>query len=62
MRGIAERASADTKTTRRQRERRRCLDAVATERRPVASAVEPARTIGPLPADRRLFKNVEEWT
>jgi putative transposase len=62
MRGIAERASADTKTTRRQRERRRCLDAVATERRPVASAVEPARTIGPLPADQRLFKNVEEWT
>jgi putative transposase len=62
MRGIAERASADTKTTRRQRERRRCLDAVATERRPVASAAEPARTIGPLPADQRLFKNVEEWT
>jgi putative transposase len=62
MRGIAERASADTKTKRRQRERRRCLDAVATERRPVASAVEPARTIGPLPADQRLFKNVEEWT
>jgi putative transposase len=62
MRGIAERAGADTKTTRRQRERRRCLDAVATERRPVASAAEPARTIGPLPADQRLFKNVEEWT
>ena len=62
MRGIAERASADTKTTRRQRERRRCLDAVATERRPVTSAAEPARTIGPLPADQRLFKNVEEWT
>ena len=62
MRGIAERASAETKTARRQRERRLRLDGVVTERRPAASAVESAPTIEPLPADQRLFKNVEEWT
>lgn len=62
MRGIAERASAETKTARRQRERRLRLDGVVTERRPATSAVESAPTIEPLPADQRLFKNVEEWT
>jgi putative transposase len=62
MRGIAKRASAETKTARRQRERRRRLDTVVTERRPAASAIEPVPTIEPLPADQRLFKNVEEWT
>lgn len=62
MRDIAERASAETKTARRQRERRLRLDGVVTERRPAASAVEAAPTIEPLPADQRLFKNVEEWT
>jgi len=62
MRGIAERASAETKTARRQRERRLRHDGVVTERRPAASAVESAPTIEPLPADQRLFKNVEEWT
>ncbi len=62
MRGIAERASAESKTARRQRERRLRLDGVVAERRPVASAVEPAAPIEPLPADQRLFKNVEEWT
>jgi putative transposase len=62
MRGIAERASAETKTARRQRERRLRLDGVVTERRPAASAVESTPTIEPLPADQRLFKNVEEWT
>jgi putative transposase len=62
MRGIAERASAETKTARRQRERRLRLDAVVTERRPAAIAAESAPTIEPLPADQRLFKNVEEWT
>jgi putative transposase len=62
MRGIAERASAETKTARRQRERRRRLDTVVTERRPAASAIDPVPTIEPLPADQRLFKNVEEWT
>jgi putative transposase len=62
MRGIAERASAETKTARRQRERRLRLDGVVTERRPAAIAAESAPTIEPLPADQRLFKNVEEWT
>ncbi len=62
MRGIAERASAESKTARRQRERRLRLDGVVRERRPVASAVEPAAPIEPLPTDQRLFKNVEEWT
>ena len=61
MRGIAERASAESKVARRQRERRRRLDSLA-ERRPVAAAAEPAPLIEPLPADQRLFKNVEEWT
>ncbi|MET4358712.1 putative transposase [Bradyrhizobium sp. RT9b] len=62
MRGIAERAGAETKTARRQRERRLRLDGVVTERRPAAIAAESAPTIEPLPADQRLFKNVEEWT
>jgi putative transposase len=62
MRGIAERANAETKTARRQRERRLRLDGVVTERRPAAIAAESAPTIEPLPADQRLFKNVEEWT
>ena len=62
MRGIAQRASAETKTARRQRERRLRLDGVVTERRPAAIAAESAPTIEPLPADQRLFKNVEEWT
>ena len=62
MRGIAERASAETKTARRQRERRLRLDGVVTERRPAAIAAESAPTIEPLPTDQRLFKNVEEWT
>jgi putative transposase len=62
MRGIAERASAETKTARRQRERRLRLDGVVTERRPAAITAESAPTIEPLPTDQRLFKNVEEWT
>lgn len=62
MRGIADRASAATKTARRQRERRHRLDAVAIERRPAGGMTEPAQPIEPLPPDQRLFKNVEEWT
>lgn len=62
MRGIADRASAATKTARRQQERRRRLDAVATERQPIGTATEQAAPVGPLPPDQRLFKNVEEWT
>jgi putative transposase len=61
MRGIAERASAQSKLARRQRERRLCLDGVAAERHPVAALPKPAPRIQPLPADQRLFKNVEEW-
>jgi putative transposase len=62
MRGIAESASAKSKKARRQRERQQRLEVVVAERRPVAAAAEPAPLIEPLPADQRLFKNVEEWT
>lgn len=62
MRSIAERASVESKVARRQRERRLRLDGVVAERRPVATLPEPAPQIEPLPADQRLFKNVEEWT
>lgn len=62
MRGIAERASVESKVARRQRERRLRLDGVAAERGPIATPLEPAPQIDPLPADQRLFKNVEEWT
>jgi putative transposase len=60
MRGIAERASAESKVARRQRERRLRLDRV-TAKRPAAVTTQPTPLIEPLPADQRLFKNVEEW-
>ena len=62
MRGIAERASVASKVARRQREQHLRLDGLAAERRPVGALPEPAPRIEPLPADQRLFKNVEEWT
>ncbi len=62
MRGIAARAVVETKTMRRQRERR--LQAAkaagaklaAIETRPNSPAFEP------LPENERLFTNVEEWS
>jgi putative transposase len=62
MRGITERASVESKVARRQRERRLRLAGVVAERHPVAAPPEPVPQIEPLPADQRLFKNVEEWT
>jgi putative transposase len=62
MRGIAEQAITETKTLRRQRERRlHAAKAVAlkpaapTPTKPNPSAFEP------LPENERLFTNVEEW-
>jgi putative transposase len=62
MRGIAAQAIAETKTMRRQRERRlqaaRAVDLKPTAEKPAKpnpSAFEP------LPENERLFTNVEEW-
>ncbi|MDA9397979.1 Mu transposase C-terminal domain-containing protein [Bradyrhizobium sp. CCBAU 45389] len=60
MRGIAERASADSKLARRQRERRLQLVQTTAERA-TGTAAESTTPIEPLPADQRVFKNVEEW-
>jgi putative transposase len=56
MRGIA---SAATKTARRQRARQTRNE--ATSAKP-ASGVGSVAKLKPLPADRRVFANVEEWT
>jgi putative transposase len=61
MRGIADKACANSKTARRQRERRLRLDAV-TANQPQPTKVVSAPAIEPLAADQRLFTNVEEWT
>lgn len=62
MRGIAERAVVETKTMRRQRERRlQAARAVAVK----PDVTKPARpnppAFEPLPENERLFTNVEEW-
>lgn len=59
MRGIADQASAATKTARRQRARQTRNE--ATSAMP-ASGVGSVAKLKPLPADRRVFANVEEWT
>jgi putative transposase len=59
MRGIADQASAATKTARRQRARQPRNE--ATSAMP-ASGVGCVAKLKPLPADRRVFANVEEWT
>lgn len=59
MRGIVDRASAASKLARRQRERRPRQDAAFAA--PAAHA-RPADAMEPLPADQRLFTNVEEWS
>ncbi|MDP2372615.1 Mu transposase C-terminal domain-containing protein [Reyranella sp.] len=59
MRGIADQASAATKTARRQRARQPRNE--ATSAMP-ASGVGSVAKLKPLPADRRVFANVEEWT
>ncbi len=62
MRGIAARAIAETKTMRRQRERR-LQAAKAVTLKPTAE--KPAKpnpsAFEPLPENERLFTNVEEW-
>ena len=59
MRGIADQASAATKTARRQRARQTRNE--ATSAMP-ASGVGSVAKLKPLSADRRVFANVEEWT
>ncbi len=60
MHSIAERAVAETKTVRRQRERR-----LQAERRgepaPASSAKNQPPSLADLPEEERLFTNVEEW-
>jgi putative transposase len=59
MRGITDQASAATKTARRQRARQPRNEATSAMR---ASDVGSVAKLKPLPADRRVFANVEEWT
>jgi len=59
MRGIVDQASAASKLARRQRERRPRQGAAFAA---PAAHVQPAAALEPLPADQRLFTNVEEWS
>ena len=59
MRGIADQASAATKTARRQRARQTRNEATSAMPAPGVGSVAKLK---PLPADRRVFANVEEWT
>jgi putative transposase len=65
MRGIAQHAVVETKTMRRQRERRLRLggkvDQVKTAPQAADVKSEPA-AFEPLPSHERLFANVEEWS
>jgi putative transposase len=65
MRGIAQHAVVETKTMRRQRERRLRLgckvDQVKTAPQAADVKSEPA-AFEPLPSHERLFTNVEEWS
>ncbi|WP_234842234.1 Mu transposase C-terminal domain-containing protein [Sinorhizobium meliloti] len=62
MRGIAERAVAETKTMRRQRERRlQAARAVAVKPDAAKPASPNPSAFEPLPENERLFTNVEEW-
>lgn len=62
MRGIADQAVTETKTMRRQRERR-LQAAKAAGAKPAAStsAKSNPSAFEPLPENERLFTNVEEW-
>jgi putative transposase len=63
MRGIAARAVVETKTIRRQRERRlRAADVAAQRPEPVAQPKVKPPAFEPLPENERLFANVEEWS
>lgn len=63
MRGIAARAVVETKTIRRQRERRlRAAEAAAQRPEPVAQPKFKPPAFEPLPENERLFANVEEWS
>ncbi|KND57440.1 TniA putative transposase [Candidatus Burkholderia verschuerenii] len=62
MRGIVDRAIVETKTLRRQRERRLQAARVAPVEPAVAKPDKPHPTaFEPLPENERLFTNVEEW-
>lgn len=62
MRGIAERAVVETKTMRRQRERRlQAARAVAVKPDVTKPASPNPPAFEPLPENERLFTNVEEW-
>jgi hypothetical protein len=62
MRGIAAQAIVETKTMRRQRERR-LQAAKAVTLKPAAEkpATPDPSAFEPLPENERLFTNVEEW-
>lgn len=62
MRGIAERAIVETKTMRRQRERRlQAARAVPVKPDAAKPASPDPSAFEPLPENERLFTNVEEW-
>ena len=61
MRGIAEEAVAKTKTMRRHRERRLHVVSEAPPKGAPATACHQT-AFEPLPANQRLFANVEEWS
>jgi putative transposase len=62
MRGIAAQAVVETKTIRRQRERRlQAAKAVALKPAAVKPAKPDPSAFEPLPENERLFTNVEEW-
>lgn len=59
MRGIADQASAASKSARRQRERRPPPN---IEPPPGPKTATPVAPLEPLPDDQRVFINVEEWS
>jgi putative transposase len=62
MRGIAAQAISETKTMRRQRERRlQAAKAVALKPAAEKPATPDPSAFEPLPENERLFTNVEEW-
>lgn len=61
MNGIAERAVAQTKTVRRQRERRLQAERQGEPAPASDKKNQPPPSLSELPEGERLFTNVEEW-